>query len=104
MFWRPYPSSPWWDDAAQCQAFDLIRGLIEILVPFTCNGSEPVSPETMRRFSERFAPYGFRPEAMAPVYGLAEVGVAARPNQFLLHHPLGTFDSTATSAPGSGSR
>jgi 1-acyl-sn-glycerol-3-phosphate acyltransferase len=30
----------------------------------------------MRRFSERFAPYGFRPEAMAPVYGLAEVGVA----------------------------
>jgi 1-acyl-sn-glycerol-3-phosphate acyltransferase len=41
-----------------------------------CNGSEPVSPETMRRFSERFAPYGFRPEAMAPVYGLAEVGVA----------------------------
>src|ERR1017187_1696209 len=35
MFWRPYPSSPWWDDAAQCQAFDLIRGLIEILVPFS---------------------------------------------------------------------
>ncbi len=41
-----------------------------------CNGSEPVSPETIRRFSERFAPYGFQPEAMAPVYGLAEVGVA----------------------------
>jgi 1-acyl-sn-glycerol-3-phosphate acyltransferase len=39
------------------------------------NGAEPVSPETIRRFTERFAPYGFRPEAMSPVYGLAEVGV-----------------------------
>jgi hypothetical protein len=25
---------PWWDNAAQRQVFDLIRGLIEILVPF----------------------------------------------------------------------
>lgn len=41
-----------------------------------CNGSEPVSPETMRRFSQRFSPHGFRSTAMAPVYGLAEVGVA----------------------------
>jgi 1-acyl-sn-glycerol-3-phosphate acyltransferase len=40
------------------------------------NGSEPVSPETMARFTERFAPYGFRPEAMCPVYGLAESSVA----------------------------
>lgn len=39
------------------------------------NGAEPVSPETIRRFAERFAPAGFRPGAMAPVYGLAEVGV-----------------------------
>ena len=31
----PISFLPWWDDAAQCQAFDLIRGLIEILVPFT---------------------------------------------------------------------
>jgi len=40
------------------------------------NGAEPVSPETIRRFSQRFAPCGFRPEAMAPVYGLAEAAVA----------------------------
>ncbi len=39
------------------------------------NGAEPVSPETLRRFSARFARYGFRPEAMAPVYGLAECAV-----------------------------
>jgi fatty-acyl-CoA synthase len=40
------------------------------------NGSEPVSPETIERFTRRFAPYGFRREAMCPVYGLAESSVA----------------------------
>jgi len=40
------------------------------------NGSEPVSPETIERFTRRFAPYGFKPEAMCPVYGLAESSVA----------------------------
>jgi 1-acyl-sn-glycerol-3-phosphate acyltransferase len=39
------------------------------------NGAEPVSPETVRRFSERFAPCGFRHQAMTPVYGLAESAV-----------------------------
>ena len=39
------------------------------------NGAEPVSPATLRRFSARFARYGFRPETMAPVYGLAECAV-----------------------------
>ncbi|MBI3030767.1 MAG: fatty acyl-AMP ligase, partial [Candidatus Rokubacteria bacterium] len=40
------------------------------------NGSEPVSPETIERFTRRFAPHGFRPEAMCAVYGLAESAVA----------------------------
>ncbi len=40
------------------------------------NGAEAVSPDTVTRFIERFEPYGFRPEAMAPVYGLAENCVA----------------------------
>ncbi|MBK5966933.1 acyl-phosphate glycerol 3-phosphate acyltransferase [Thiocystis minor] len=39
------------------------------------NGAEPVSAQTLRRFAERFAPYGLRPEALAPVYGLAEAAV-----------------------------
>ena len=39
------------------------------------NGAEPVSPQTLRNFCHRFAPYGFRPEALAPVYGLAESAV-----------------------------
>jgi 1-acyl-sn-glycerol-3-phosphate acyltransferase len=45
------------------------------------NGAEPVGVRTIRRFSEKFAPFGFRPEAMTPVYGLAEnsVGLAFPP-------------------------
>ena len=39
---------------------------------FAFNGAEPVSPDTLTRFAERFVRHGFRPEAMAPVYGLAE--------------------------------
>jgi acyl carrier protein len=41
----------------------------------TFNGAEPVSPETLERFQQRFAPCGLRPQAMTPVYGLAEAGV-----------------------------
>jgi acyl carrier protein len=48
---------------------------------FAFNGAEPVSPETMTAFSERFSRWGFRKGAMAPVYGLAEcsVGLAFTP-------------------------
>ena len=45
------------------------------------NGAEPVSPGTIRRFSQHFHPYGFRQETLAPVFGLAEssVGLAFPP-------------------------
>jgi 1-acyl-sn-glycerol-3-phosphate acyltransferase len=45
------------------------------------NGAEPVSPDTMQRFAQRFARCGFRREALTPVYGLAEctVGLAIPP-------------------------
>lgn len=48
---------------------------------FAFNGAEPVSPDTMAAFTEKFARWGFRREAMAPVYGLAEcsVGLAFTP-------------------------
>ncbi len=36
------------------------------------NGAEPVRAATLERFAETFAPYGFRPEAFYPCYGLAE--------------------------------
>jgi acyl-CoA synthetase (AMP-forming)/AMP-acid ligase II len=35
-------------------------------------GAERIRPETLERFSKRFAPFGFRPEAFLPGYGLAE--------------------------------
>ncbi|MEN8108178.1 MAG: AMP-binding protein [Pseudomonadota bacterium] len=58
-----------------------IKGLDLSSLRLVFNGAEPVSPRTVRRFSKRFARYGFRPEAMAPVYGLAEatVGLAFPP-------------------------
>ena len=40
------------------------------------NGAEAVSPSTVDGFIGRFAPFGFRPESMSPVYGLAECSVA----------------------------
>ena len=45
------------------------------------NGAEPVSPDTMERFTAKFAPCGFDANAMTPVYGLAEatLGVAFTP-------------------------
>jgi 1-acyl-sn-glycerol-3-phosphate acyltransferase len=43
---------------------------------YALNGAEPVSAEAIERFSRRFARWGFRPRAMAPVYGLAECSLA----------------------------
>ncbi|MGI9387883.1 MAG: AMP-binding protein, partial [Methyloligellaceae bacterium] len=45
------------------------------------NGAEPVNPLTITRFTDRFSSYGFLPEMMGPVYGLAEnsVGLAFPP-------------------------
>jgi fatty acid CoA ligase FadD32 len=36
------------------------------------NGSEPVSPASMRKFFDAFAPYGLKETAVKPSYGLAE--------------------------------
>ncbi|MDH5578529.1 MAG: AMP-binding protein, partial [Betaproteobacteria bacterium] len=45
---------------------------------FAFNGAEPVSPETITAFADRFSRWGFRRNSLSPVYGLAEctVGVA----------------------------
>jgi len=40
------------------------------------NGAESVSMDTARAFAQRFSGVGFRPEAMTPVYGLAEAALA----------------------------
>ena len=39
-------------------------------------GAEAVVPAVLRRFADRFARCGFRPEALTPVYGLSEAALA----------------------------
>lgn len=69
-------------------------------------GAERVRPETLERFSKRFAPYGFRPESFLPGYGLAEstLIVAASPAGLrprLSEHPhFGKLVSSGTPLPG----
>lgn len=40
-------------------------------------GAEPISVKTMRDFTKDLGPFGLKPEAMMPVYGLAEATLAA---------------------------
>lgn len=54
----------------QCQGLDLSSWRVAF------NGSEPVHPNTIARFIEKFKPYGFNPNAAMPCYGLAEATVA----------------------------
>jgi 1-acyl-sn-glycerol-3-phosphate acyltransferase len=58
-----------------------IVGLDLSSLRMVANGSEAVLPDTIRQFAARFAKFGFKQEAMAPVYGLAEnaVGLAFPP-------------------------
>lgn len=62
-------------------AEEKLEGLDLSSLRVACNGAEPISPQTIERFIERFAPYGFNRTAMMPVYGLAEcsVGLAFSP-------------------------
>ena len=53
-----------------------LEGLDLSCLRATMNGAEPVQPETLEGFSRRFQPYGFRAEALMPVYGLAESSLA----------------------------
>lgn len=49
-----------------------LDGLDLSSVEVTFTGAEPVRPDTIERFVERFEPYGFRAESFYPCYGLAE--------------------------------
>jgi len=52
--------------AEECEGLDLSHWMV------AGNGGEPVLPETMDVFMEKFGPYGFRPQAFMPTYGMAE--------------------------------
>lgn len=51
---------------AECEGLDLSRWQVAV------SGAEQVRSETLDRFCERFAPFGFRREAFVPAYGMAE--------------------------------
>lgn len=58
-----------------------IEGLDLSSLRASVNGAEAIQPKTLVRFSEKFKPYGLKPEALMPVYGLAEntVGLTVSP-------------------------
>ncbi|MEW6444120.1 MAG: fatty acyl-AMP ligase [bacterium] len=71
------------------------------------NGAEPIDVQGMQRFCDRFARWGFRREAMTPVYGLAEAGLAVTFSDPRVPPLVGEFDRDALSeegraAPGKG--
>ncbi|HEY2736614.1 MAG TPA: fatty acyl-AMP ligase, partial [Polyangiales bacterium] len=39
---------------------------------FMFNGSEPIDADSLEAFGRAYAPYGLRPEALSPCYGMAE--------------------------------
>jgi fatty-acyl-CoA synthase len=67
------------------------------------NGAEPVSAGTMERFAARFEKYGFRRDALLPVYGLAEatlgVSVAKFGGYRVDRIDRGTFESEGRAVP-----
>jgi acyl-CoA synthetase (AMP-forming)/AMP-acid ligase II len=57
-------------------ADDELQGVDLSCWRFALNGAECVVPSVARAFVRRFARWGFRPEAMMPVYGLSEAALA----------------------------
>ncbi|MDA0565344.1 fatty acyl-AMP ligase [Streptomonospora sp. S1-112] len=62
-------------DAAEAAPPGEPAGLDLSSVRALVNGSEPVRPASLNRFTRVFAPHGFAPEAHAPAYGLAEATI-----------------------------
>jgi len=49
-----------------------LKGLDLSALRFMVNGAEPISPTTLRKFTDRFAAYGMNRGVPSPSYGLAE--------------------------------
>ena len=84
-----------------------LEGLDLSCLRATLNGAEPVQPETLAGFSRWFQPFGFRAEALMPVYGLAESSLAVTIPP-LSRTPLldtvdrATFERTGRAEPPAG--
>ncbi len=66
------------------------------------DGAEPVTPGVLDRFVERFAAAGLRPEALTPVYGLAEAALAVTFSSLRERFRVTRFDREALIARGIG--
>ncbi|MGA8451398.1 MAG: AMP-binding protein [Candidatus Acidiferrales bacterium] len=64
------------------------------------NGAEPVRAETLERFATRFAPYGFRRDALSPVYGLAEGSLAVSVPQMSAGYKVDRIDRAQFESEG----
>lgn len=71
-------SKPEWD-------FSALQGLL--------NGAEPISVQIMQEFVSALEPYNFHEEAMMPVYGLAEVTLAATFTPLMQPTVITAFDA-----------
>ncbi|MGB3691791.1 MAG: fatty acyl-AMP ligase [Spirulinaceae cyanobacterium] len=59
------------------------------------NAAEPINPKVMEKFYETFASTGFRWNAFAPAYGLAEATLLVSTKPKLTEPVIGYFDSQA---------
>jgi fatty-acyl-CoA synthase len=64
------------------------------------NGAEPVTPSVLTRFVERFESHGLRPEALTPVYGLAEAALAVTFSDLRQPFSMLTFERDALDREG----
>jgi acyl-CoA synthetase (AMP-forming)/AMP-acid ligase II len=64
------------------------------------NGAESVAPSVLRAFCDRFARWGFRPEALTPVYGLSEAALAVTFSDLDRPFRTGRFDREDLSREG----
>ncbi len=79
---------------AELEGHDLSSWLVAL------NGAEPVTAGALHRFAERFGRFGFRPEALTPVYGLAEATLAVTFSDPARPFSEGTFDANALARDG----
>ena len=59
----------------------------------TLNGAEPISVTIMQDFVNALEPFGYRPEAMMPVYGMAEATLAISFSPLMTHSRVTAFDA-----------
>jgi fengycin family lipopeptide synthetase D len=78
-------NKPEWD-------FSSLQGLL--------NGAEPISVQIMNDFVNELKPFNFRPEAMMPVYGLAEATLAVTFTPLMKPYKVTAFDVVSLDRDG----